>query len=131
MDANVTVDVGQNLLKIFEVLSTKLGTTTEKIFAIYTKQAQIEGWTVLVACLFALIVFTTAAYFYNKKAKYICDWGPDFNFNGIVTMLATLGAIIALAIFTCNFSTCIAKIANPEAYAIGDISRNVGNFMGR
>ena len=131
MDANVTVDVGQNLMEILEVLSTKLGTTTEKIFAIYTKQAQIEGWTMLVACLFALIAFTITAYFYHKKAEYTDNFGPALNPHGLVVILATIGALIALGIFTANFSTCVAKIANPEAYAIYDITRNVSYFMGR
>jgi len=47
MEANVSVDVGQNITGLLEKLAVQMGTTVDKVFPWYVNQAYIEGCTTI------------------------------------------------------------------------------------
>lgn len=57
IDSELTTSTMDEVWKRIDLIASKIGTASEKIFEIYTKQAFIDGIVVSLFCLFVLIAF--------------------------------------------------------------------------
>jgi hypothetical protein len=122
MDANVTVDVGQNITELIGKLAAQIGTTADKVFPWYVNQSVLEGWGTLAVLATVLVLAVTLVCF--GLIKQDLD-DPDWRI-----FLAVFGgvALFFWIIIACSsIPDSVTKIANPEYHAmkmlVSDISK--------
>jgi hypothetical protein len=124
----VVIDIGENITKVLDVLSSKLGTTADHLMQVYVRQTMIEGWGFMIMSLLFIIILSVAIFFFNKKANFgVNDW----NFHATIVFVCFLAAFITIIVFVCNATDAYSKIVNPEAYAFQYFTKNVGTLIGR
>ena len=146
VNVSATVDVGDNakellqhggtaVAKIVEQLATTLGTTTEKIFPYYVKQAHLRGlvqtvvWAGFeVLFLFALIIAAAVGgYFHEHKGGDSNETGACFIAGFIVFVIFGIGIVVGAF----NLTDWITLIINPEYNAVSTLMKEAAQFKRR
>lgn len=127
MDGKVTLEIGDSISKLLVSLADKMGTTSEHIFQIYVQQAQLEGWLMPVTLLVMIALLSLAIYIFNKKVE---DWG-DFSFSALFVVIGAIVILIMACVFSISLYENIAKICNPEAYAMKSLFADLRGLIGR
>lgn len=131
----VAVDVGDNLTKItgdvsnlVSVLAGKLGTTSEKVFEFYTRQAYAEGWGTLIACIasiiFLLILLGVVVYLFEHSKEEDAKQGC-----AVACVFIAIALGCALFVTALNGPTIAGKIYAPQSYAVKAIMADVKGLM--
>ena len=120
MDANVTIDVGNNVTKMLEALASKIGITVEQIYPMYVKQAVISGWTTIGVVVGLVTLFSIITTILMLSGKYSKDSESK---EGFFVCGTVMFAITVFVIIIGSFETAgaIKKINNPEYYATKEI----------
>ena len=126
MEANVSVDVGQNITGLLEKLATQIGTTVDKVFPWYVQQVYIEGWTTIlltILFLFVGIMFLLICYKITDKFQ---EENIGILFGGaggcIIFLVLLIGVI--------ESGKAISQIMNPNYHAMKMITKDVGSMVG-
>jgi hypothetical protein len=124
MDANVTIDVGNNISNMLTQLANKLGMTAETVFPWYVKQAYLEGVGTLcvfaVILLFCVISFGVSVYATRKHIDESVSTGASF--VGIILMC------VFIMIGSLEIPNAVCKIYNPEKAALTEIIQDVSRL---
>lgn len=125
MEAKVSLDTGENITKLLEKLANQIGTTVDKVFPWYVKQAIIEGYTFFIVLGITLIIGSVVVLVTRKEAIFK---EYEWNFYATVNLIGyiILGINIAILAFGAGYN--IAKIINPEYHAMSDITNQLGRL---
>jgi hypothetical protein len=110
--------------QILEAIATKLGTTTEFLWAILVKQASINGIISCVSLVFCIVLWLLALF---VPRHYINKYYQKTKDDGIFVMymfvIAGLGLLLMPIYF--NITTAITALTNPEYLALKEILRSI------
>ena len=123
---NLEIDVGARIAEILGSLANKIGTTANKVFPWYVKQQVLEGWSSIFVILVVSLISSVCALKTFKKA--------DFDENVKETTIFVISVIIfviCLVLFSASFTTLLTQITNPEYHALGQLTRDMGNLIGK
>ena len=127
MDANVSVDVGKNVMELLEKLAVQIGTTADKVFPWYVKQQVIEGWMWLGISGGAIVISSIIAYCSLKKA----EWKGGFNVFAYISIASCLSFLLATVFLVFGVMAAVTQIVNPEYYALKSLTSDMSKFLGR
>jgi hypothetical protein len=111
------------IFALVESLSTKLGTTSDKVFEIITTQMYLEGYMSVTWAILFLIAIGGCVYalvrLINKPIDSLNSEDKEGRISGIVV---TSIVIVILSIFlNCNINTAFGKLTNPQYYAVKNV----------
>jgi uncharacterized membrane protein len=123
----VDVDWKTELLKRFDTLADKLGTTGTYLWHILVKQGYIEGWTDLfISIIFAILLFISAKIAYKKyKKSEEYNWNEDTCVVKFIVFFTL--SLIFFIISATNLYMGIQEILNPEFYALNILLEKLGH----
>ena len=115
-----TTDTG---LKMLSALADKLGTTTEHIIQVYSKQAQISGALDLICTAASFLGALGLLYFGTMKFRKAVRNGYDDWEILCVSPLIILALFTAVLFFVFLAYTPdnVSKMANPEYWAVHEL----------
>jgi fumarate reductase subunit D len=129
VDVNAKVDIGGNLTSLLERLAQQIGTTVDKVYPWYVQQAHNEGITALIAFVLLLLIAMTffligfAAVGSENREKRDLGGGMAFVSGLVLILLLTFGVFEAV--------TAVRKIMNPNFYAMGMLTNDIGKLTGK
>ena len=109
----------EKLMSMLDVLAEKLGTTTELLWSVLVKQAEIEAqiwltWLVAWVCVFGgMFLGSIILAYIGKKQKWEV-WGLWFIMTTIIFIIGTV------SILDC-YSAFLTVSQNPEYWALNEI----------
>jgi hypothetical protein len=131
MKVEATVDVGNNLTSLLERLAQQIGTTADKVFPWYVQQAYVEGVTTLAALAIVIpalaVIFTAAVRSKHWTGKY--EEQPTFPF--FASIVSGVLLCVSLVIGTIEGTLAARKMMNPNYYAMGSITRDIGRLVAK
>lgn len=126
MDINAKIDVGNNVTALVEKLAGQIGTTADKVFPWYVQQAQVEGWTTIMALAVALVVFGFVFVILVWKADY-----EKGNAPAVLSVISGIALAFTVAGVFFDGTEAVRKIQNPSYYAMTMMTRDIGRMVGR
>ena len=124
MDIKASVDVGDNITKLIQQFASGIGTTADKIYPYYVKQAYFNGLASLVSFTLFITACSILALYNFKRVK---DWDNEADHHNVIAVIAAVAGGIAVIIFAGDFNCIVTSIANPEYKGthmlIEDVSR--------
>jgi len=119
MNLNASIDIGDNVTKLLTELAGKIGTTADKVFPWYVKQAVIEGWTFIFAISFVLFIGTALIVLSWRKATFDHNNGP--NRYGVFLIIGIVFVSLAFIIGVLASTWAAGNILNPEYAAMSTL----------
>ena len=122
----INLDVGDNITKMLENLSHQIGTTADKIFPWYVKQAIIEGWMFLICNILALTVGIVLIRTCCKKA----NWERG-NLSQTLTIVGFVLVLIAFPMLLFGLGHAVSCIINPNYAALHQLTADLSMLTGK
>lgn len=89
------------ILQRIDGLAAKLGVAAQYLFALYVRQAKIDGYECLVGCVLAAVAFVVCALFAAKDFRKPRDAYQD-PMLGVLLTFAAVGSLVAFLV--CGFN---------------------------
>lgn len=120
-----SIDVGDNIQHLVEKLAQQIGTTADKVFPWYVKQQILEGIMFFVMDFIAFTFGIVLIYLFRKasfeqESKETVFLSIGYVFIGLGFIFLFIGSV-----------TSIAKIMNPNLYALQSMIKDMSILVGR
>lgn len=125
------MDWKQELLKRFDAVAAKLGTTAEYLWAVLVKQSIAQGIAdaiIALLCLIAvLVLYKSVLPYCSKRFAEEDEKGCGTEIGWEFAIGFTIAGIVVLSVaFGVNLHDAVLELVNPQYYALHEVLQTLG-----